>query len=58
MFIMAVDHNIILSSNEAERANKDIYDDFKLRKNPLVSMVYIQIFHRCKGQVHSYLNNN
>ena len=28
-------------SNESERANYDIYDDFKL-KNPLVSVVYIK----------------
>ena len=27
-------------SNEAERANLDIYDDLKWEKNPLVSMVY------------------
>ena len=26
-----------------------MYDDFKL-KNPLFSMVYTQIFHRCKGK--------
>ena len=33
-----------------ERAlNQDIDVDFKLNKNPLVFMVYIQIFQRLKG---------
>ena len=29
-------------SNEAERAGQDIIDDLKLKKKPLVSMVYIK----------------
>ena len=36
-------------SNGAERGNQDIYDDFKFQKNPLISMVYTQIFQRFKG---------
>ena len=39
-------------SNESERANQDIYDDLKLKKNTLVFMIYTQIFHRFKGQVY------
>ena len=36
--------------NESEIASEDIYDDFKLiGKNPLTSMVYSDIFQRCKG---------
>ena len=34
-------------SNEAERVNWDIFiDDFKLKTNPLVSMVYIKLLQR------------
>ena len=33
-------------SNETERANWDIYDDFKLKKNKFVSMAYTIIFQR------------
>ena len=33
-------------SNEAERAKWDIYNDLKL-KNPLVSMVYTNIYQSC-----------
>ena len=36
-------------SNESERANWDIYYDFKL-KNPLVSMVYTNTFQPCQGK--------
>ena len=36
-------------SNEAERANYDNYDDRKLKKKHLVSMVYTQIFQHCQG---------
>ena len=32
-------------SNESERADWDIYDDFKMKK-PFVVLVYIQIFQR------------
>ena len=28
---------------------KDVYDDFKLKKKPLVSMVYTEICQRSKG---------
>ena len=35
-------------SNEAEKANEDIYDVLNWIK-PLVSMVYTKIFQRCKG---------
>ena len=31
-------------SNKAEGANQEIYDDFKLKKHVLTSMVYIKIF--------------
>ena len=36
-------------SNEAERANLvfDMYDDFKLKKTHLGSMVYMELFQRC-----------
>ena len=47
MFIMAVDSQPRYS-NESERADSDIFDDFKL-KNPLVSMVYTSVFLRFKG---------
>ena len=45
VFFRSASHNI---SNEAERASKFIYHDFKLKK-PLVSIVYINIFPRCMG---------
>ena len=32
-----------------ERANKDIYDDFKLKKTPLVSIKYSNIFQQFKS---------
>ena len=31
-----------------KEANKDIYDDLKLGKNPLFSMVCTQIFQHCR----------
>ena len=31
-------------SNESERPNQDISDDLKLKKNPLFSMIYTQLF--------------
>ena len=37
-----------MTSNEAERANWDIYDDFKLEK-PFDLLVCIKIFQRFKG---------
>ena len=45
-FPMAVDpwHNYL---NEAGRDNKDIYDDFKLKINPLFYMFYNKIFRCC-----------
>ena len=36
-------------SNESEKANQDIYDDFILNKTPLVSMIYIKSIKRSKG---------
>ena len=34
-------------SNDVERANRAIYDDYKLR--PLVPMIYTKILQRCEG---------
>ena len=31
-----------------KKSNEDIYDDFQLRKKPLVSMFYTEIYH-CKA---------
>ena len=44
-------------SNGTERANCDIYDDFKL--NPSVSMAFTEIFQRYKGEVicHDFLSS-
>ena len=39
--------------NDAERANQDIYGDFKL-KNPLISIVYTQIFSALQGLKSSF----
>ena len=36
-------------SNETERTDQDIYDDFKLKKTTLVSMLYTEIIERFKG---------
>ena len=36
-------------SNEAEKGNKHIYDDFKWKNNNLFSTVYTKILQRCKG---------
>ena len=41
-------------SSEAERANKNIHADFKL-KNAFYLMVYSEIFQRCKG---NYVNTS
>ena len=35
--------------NEAERANKDIYDDFKSKKTTLVSTINTKVFQCFKG---------
>ena len=35
-------------SNESERANEDIYDDFKVQ-NPLVAMLFNKLFQHFKG---------
>ena len=42
-----------------ERFNLDIHDDFKLKKNSLVSMVYfkILIFQRCEVLGNNHLTN-
>ena len=41
IFLMAVDPSHRYS-NESERADEDIYDNFKLKKNPLVSIIFIK----------------
>ena len=33
-------------SNESERANQDIYDDFKVNKTPLVAMFLYKFIQR------------
>ena len=33
-------NGILLYLNEAVKANQEIYDDFKVKENPLFSMVY------------------
>ena len=35
-------------SNQSERANEDIYDEFEMKK-PLICMFYANIFQRFKG---------
>ena len=35
-------------SNESERANEDIYDDFKLKKPHLVTMFFYKFIQRFK----------
>ena len=46
-------------ANEAERGGQDIYDDFKLEKKTLVSMVYTEIFKmyviNCRPSSHTLL---
>ena len=39
-------------SDEAEKANEDIYDDLKLKKTSLVSMICTKIFQSFKGGIH------
>ena len=36
-------------SNESEKANLEIYDDFKLKKNFGLHALYKYIYQRCKG---------
>ena len=37
-------------SNEAERADKDIYDDFKLKNTFGLHGLHLKILQRCKGK--------
>ena len=48
IFLLAVDpwHSYL---NESERANEDIYDDFKLKKPHLVAMFFYKLIQRFKG---------
>ena len=43
----------ISNSNESERADWDIYADFKLKK-PLISMVYMKIIQRLSVKIPWY----
>ena len=40
-------HLYHMYSNEAERANEDIYDNFILKKR--FSMIHLEILQRCRG---------
>ena len=40
-------HLYYMYSNEAERANEDIYDNFILKKR--FSMIYLELLQRCRG---------
>ena len=55
IFIMAV-HPSHRNSNESDSAKQDIYDYFKLRKKPLISMVYTKVFQNYKDWECSYSN--
>ena len=41
-------------SNESERANEDIYNDFKLKKNTLGPMVFKKILSALRVKARSY----
>ena len=42
--------------NQEELITQDMYDYFKLKKNPLVSMFYTKVFQRFKGHGHLICN--